>query len=70
MPCSFGLLPNPRSEVDAHPTGCPDDPSILPEHVGRQNFCIDVSLQAFKDRGNGAVRVGPKRAVVALHLGS
>jgi hypothetical protein len=45
--------------VDAHPTGCPDDPSILPEHVGRQNFCIDVSLQAFKDRGNGAVRVGP-----------
>jgi hypothetical protein len=38
---------------------CPDDPSILPEHVGRQNFCIDVSLQAFKDGGNGAVRVGP-----------
>jgi hypothetical protein len=38
---------------------CPDDPSILPEHVGRRNFCIDVSLQAFKDGGNGAVRVGP-----------
>jgi hypothetical protein len=38
---------------------CPDDPSILPEHVGRQNFCIDVSPQAFKDGGNGAVRVGP-----------
>jgi len=37
---------------------CPDDPSILPEHVGRRNFCIDVSLQAFKDRGNGAVPVG------------
>jgi hypothetical protein len=38
---------------------CPDDPSILPEHVGRRNFCIDVSLQAFKDGGAGAVRVGP-----------
>jgi hypothetical protein len=38
---------------------CPDDPSILPEHVGRRNFCIDVSLQAFKDGGNGAVPVGP-----------
>jgi hypothetical protein len=38
---------------------CPDDPSILPEHVGRRNFCIDVSLQVFKDGGNGAVRVGP-----------
>jgi hypothetical protein len=39
---------------------CPNDPSILPEHVGRQNFCIDVSLQAFKDQGTpaGAVPVG------------
>jgi hypothetical protein len=37
---------------------CPDDPSILPEHVGRENFCIDVSLQAFKDGGAGAVPVG------------
>jgi hypothetical protein len=37
---------------------CPDDPSILPEHVGLSNFCIDVSLQAFKDRGTGAERVG------------
>jgi hypothetical protein len=37
---------------------CPNDPAILPEHVGRKNFCIDVSLQAFKDNGNGAVRVG------------
>jgi hypothetical protein len=37
---------------------CPDDPSILPEHVGLPNFCIDVSLQAFKDRGTGAERVG------------
>jgi hypothetical protein len=37
---------------------CPDDPSILPENVGRENFCIDVSLQAFKDGGAGAVPVG------------
>jgi hypothetical protein len=37
---------------------CPDDPSILPENVGRENFCIDVSLQAFQDDGDGAVPVG------------
>jgi hypothetical protein len=37
---------------------CPDDPSVVPEHVGEQNFCIDVSLQAFKDSGAGAVKVG------------
>jgi hypothetical protein len=37
---------------------CPDDPGILPEHVGRRNFCIDVSLQAFTDSGGGAVPVG------------
>ena len=37
---------------------CPDDASVLPEDVGRQNFCIDVSLQAFRDSGSGAVPVG------------
>jgi hypothetical protein len=37
---------------------CPSDPSVLPADVGRTNFCIDVSLQAFKDKGKGAVRVG------------
>ncbi|HEY6638322.1 MAG TPA: sialidase family protein [Solirubrobacterales bacterium] len=38
---------------------CPaGDPSIVPGHVGRTNFCIDVSLQAFKDNGAGAVTVG------------
>jgi hypothetical protein len=37
---------------------CPDDPAIVPEHVGRENFCIDVSLQAFTDDGGGAVPVG------------
>lgn len=37
---------------------CPNDPSVLPAHVGRENFCIDVTLQAFKDDGSGAVRVG------------
>ncbi len=37
---------------------CPSDAAILPEHVGRTNFCIDVSVQAFKDTGLGAVAVG------------
>jgi hypothetical protein len=27
---------------------CPSDPSILPEHVGDANTCIDISLQAYK----------------------
>ena len=37
---------------------CPSDPSILPTDIGRTNFCINVSLQAYKDAGNGAVPVG------------
>jgi hypothetical protein len=37
---------------------CPNDPSVLPADVGRSNFCIDTSLQAYKDSGSGAVRVG------------
>jgi hypothetical protein len=37
---------------------CPSDPSILPPDVGRTNFCIDTSLQAYKDSGSGAVPVG------------
>jgi hypothetical protein len=37
---------------------CPSDPSILPADVGRTNFCIDVSLQAYKDTGSGAAPVG------------
>jgi hypothetical protein len=39
---------------------CPADPSVLPENVGEENFCIDVSLQAFEDSGTsaGAVPVG------------
>jgi hypothetical protein len=34
---------------------CPNAPSILPPDVGRTNFCIDVSLQAYKDSGSGAM---------------
>jgi hypothetical protein len=34
---------------------CPNGPSILPADVGKTNFCIDVSLQAYKDTGSGAV---------------
>src|SRR6266704_3045202 len=37
---------------------CPNDPSVLPGDVGRTNFCIDTSLQAYKDNGSGAVLVG------------
>jgi hypothetical protein len=37
---------------------CPSGPSILPTDVGRTNFCIDVSLQAYKDSGGGAVPAG------------
>ena len=40
---------------------CPSGPSILPADVGRTNFCIDVSLQPYRDTGTraGAVPVGP-----------
>jgi hypothetical protein len=37
---------------------CPSGPSILPGDVGRTNFCVDTSLQAYKDSGQGAVPVG------------
>jgi hypothetical protein len=39
---------------------CPADASILPEDQGRANFCIDVSLQPYKDNGGllGAHTVG------------
>ena len=37
---------------------CPNDGTILPADVGRTNFCIDTSLQAYKDSGSGAVAVG------------
>ncbi len=45
---------------------CPADPSVLPEHVGRTNFCIDTSLQAYKDSGAGAVRVGGNARISAF----
>jgi hypothetical protein len=37
---------------------CPNDPSVLPADVGRTNFCIDTSLQAYTDNGSGAEPVG------------
>jgi hypothetical protein len=37
---------------------CPSDPSIIPQDRGRANFCIDVSVQPYKDTGAGAVAVG------------
>jgi hypothetical protein len=37
---------------------CPADPSIRPQDVGRTNFCIDTSLQAYKDNGRRVAKVG------------
>jgi hypothetical protein len=37
---------------------CPNDPSVLAADVGRTNFCIDTSLQVYKDSGSGAEPVG------------
>ena len=37
---------------------CPADPSVLAADAGRTNFCIDTSLQAYKDTGAGALPVG------------
>jgi hypothetical protein len=37
---------------------CPADASILPQHRGDANTCIDVTVQALKDSGAGAVPVG------------
>src|SRR5438552_315451 len=38
---------------------CPSDKSVRPQDVGRSNFCIDVSVQPYKDSGAGALAVGP-----------
>jgi hypothetical protein len=38
---------------------CPSGNSVRPEDVGRTNFCIDTTLQPYKDSGSGAVAVGP-----------
>jgi hypothetical protein len=37
---------------------CPNDPSVLAADRGRTNFCIDVSVQAYRDSGQGAEPVG------------
>jgi hypothetical protein len=37
---------------------CPSDPSIILADRGRMNFCIDVSVQPYKDSGAGATPVG------------
>src|SRR2546428_1757959 len=49
---------------------CPDDASVLAADVGRTNFCIDVSLQAYKDSGDGAVRVGSNLRISQFTLDS
>src|SRR5260370_21861671 len=37
---------------------CPNDPSVLPQDVGRTNFCIDASLQPYKVSASGAGPIG------------
>jgi hypothetical protein len=37
---------------------CPSDASIIQRDQGRSNFCIDVSVQPYKDKGAGAVTKG------------
>ncbi len=37
---------------------CPSDGSIIQQDQGRSNFCIDVSVQPYKDKGAGAVTKG------------
>ena len=52
-------------------TACPsNDPSVLPEDVGRTNFCIDTTLQAYKDTGSGASAGGGQLPHLRIHLGS
>ncbi len=38
---------------------CPNDKTVLPGDVGQTNFCIDTSLQAYKDLGTPAVGAVP-----------
>jgi hypothetical protein len=38
---------------------CPADSAVLAAHRGDANTCIDVSVQAYKDAGAGAVAAGP-----------
>jgi hypothetical protein len=47
---------------------CPSEAWILPADRGRSNFCIAVSLQAYKDAGNddGAVAVGGNKRISDL----
>jgi hypothetical protein len=45
---------------------CPSDPSVLPADVGRTNFCIDTSLQAYKDTGAGATKIGANRRITTF----
>jgi hypothetical protein len=37
---------------------CPSGASIRPEDIGRENFCIDTSLQAYTDDGTTVTPVG------------
>jgi hypothetical protein len=45
---------------------CPSDPSVLPADVGRTNFCIETSMQAYKDSGRGTVPIGANVRISAF----
>lgn len=36
---------------------CPADRSVLRQDIGRRNFCVDVTVQAYRDAGAGAVSI-------------
>jgi hypothetical protein len=42
---------------------CPSDPSVRPQDVGQTNFCIDTSLQAYKDSGSGATPMSTNQRI-------
>jgi hypothetical protein len=37
---------------------CPNDPSVILQNVGKLNFCINTTVQAYKDSGAGATPMG------------
>jgi hypothetical protein len=37
---------------------CPNDASVRPQDVNQSNFCIDLSVQPYKDSGTGAIKAG------------
>ena len=64
--------PAARSRSPSTTAGClPERPGrSCPSTSARTNFCIDVSLQAYKDGGGGCSPGRRQRAGLGVHLGS